>query len=97
MKNIEKEIKRMEQGEAWEDTDQVVKLRVKKPLDKVIPVRLRADHWEQLRELAGDIGVGPTTLARMWIIERLHHGSTEQERADTTLKEAAARASRRDI
>jgi len=49
----------------------VVQVEVKKPLDKVIPVRLPADKWEQIREEARDLGVGPTTLARMWILERL--------------------------
>jgi hypothetical protein len=40
-------------------------------LDKVIPVYLSADKWEQIREEARKLGVGPTTLARMWIFERL--------------------------
>ena len=54
------------------DIDKTVeKIEVKKPLDKVIPVRLSADKWEQIREEARELGVGPTTLARMWILERL--------------------------
>jgi hypothetical protein len=40
-------------------------------LDKVIPVRLPADKWEQIREEARELGIGPTTLARMWILEHL--------------------------
>ena len=71
MKNTDKEIERIEKGDAWEDTDEVVKLKVKKPLDKVVPVRLQAEHWEKLREIATEMGVGPTTLARMLIIESL--------------------------
>ena len=51
--------------------DLVVPVEVKKPLDKVIPVRLPADKWEQMREEARELGVGPTTLARMWILEHL--------------------------
>ena len=46
-------------------------VEVKKPLDKVIPVRLPADKWELIRQEARELGVGPTTLARMWILERL--------------------------
>ena len=71
MKNIDKEIERIEKGKAWEDSDEVVKLQVKKTLDKVVPIRLQAVHWEELRQIAGKLGVGPTTLARMWILERL--------------------------
>jgi len=71
MANVDKEIKRIEQGEAWDETDEVVEVEVKKPLDKVIPVRLSADKWEELRKEAHELGIGPTTLARMWILERL--------------------------
>ncbi|MCK4362938.1 MAG: hypothetical protein KAW13_06605 [Dehalococcoidia bacterium] len=71
MANIDKEIQRIEQGEAWNETDEVVEVEVKKPLDKVIPVRLSAEKWEELRKEAHELGIGPTTLARMWILERL--------------------------
>jgi hypothetical protein len=40
-------------------------------MDKVIPVRLPSDKWEQIRAEARELGIGPTTLARMWILERL--------------------------
>jgi hypothetical protein len=71
MADIDKAVEKIEQGNAWEETDEVVHVEVKKPLDKVIPVRLPADKWEQIREEARELGVGPTTLARMWILERL--------------------------
>ena len=71
MANIDKEIQRIEQGEAWNETDEVVEVEVKKPLDKVIPVRLSAEKREELRKEAHALGIGPTTLARMWILERL--------------------------
>jgi hypothetical protein len=71
MSDIDKAIEKIEQGNAWEETDEVVNVEVKKPLDKVIPVRLSADKWEQMREEARELGIGPTTLARMWILERL--------------------------
>jgi hypothetical protein len=60
-----------EQGNAWNAEDQVVEIQVKKPLDKVIPVRLSGEKWEELRREANELGIGPTTLARMWILERL--------------------------
>ena len=71
MADIDKEVERIEQGNAWDESDAVVDIEVKKPLDKVIPVRLPSDKWEQIREEARELGVGPTTLARMWILERL--------------------------
>jgi hypothetical protein len=71
MADIDKEVERIEQGDAWEESAEVVPVEVKKPLDKVIPVRLPSDKWEQIRQEARDLGVGPTTLARMWILERL--------------------------
>jgi len=71
MTDLDKAIKEIEQGNAWDESDEVVQVEVKKPLDKVIPVRLSADKWEELRREAKELGVGPTTLARMWILERL--------------------------
>jgi len=75
MTDLDKEIERIEQGNAWEESDEVVEVEVKKPLDKVIPVRLSAEKWEELRKEARELGIGPTTLARMWILERLRQRS----------------------
>ena len=71
MAGTDKAVERIEQGDAWDETDEVVHLEVKKPMDKVIPVRLPSDKWEQIRAEARELGIGPTTLARMWILERL--------------------------
>jgi hypothetical protein len=71
MADSDKAVEDIERGDAWNESDQVVRLEVKKPLDKVIPVRLPADKWEQIREEARVLGIGPTTLARMWILEHL--------------------------
>jgi len=71
MADLDKEVENIEQGDAWNESDEVIRVEVKKPLDKVIPVRLPSDKWEQIREEARELGVGPTTLARMWILERL--------------------------
>jgi len=69
--DLDNAIKKIEEGDAWDDSDDVVQVGVKKPLDKVIPVRLSGDKWEELRREARELGVGPTTLARMWLLERL--------------------------
>jgi hypothetical protein len=79
MDNLDKDIKRIENNSAWDESDEVVDLEVKKPLDKVIPVRLPASTWEKLRHEAKELGIGPTTLARMWIIERLKIQSTSHQ------------------
>lgn len=70
MTDLDKVVEHVEQGDAWDRTD-VVQVEVKKPLDKVIPVRFPADKWEELRQQATELGIGPTTLARMWILECL--------------------------
>lgn len=75
MPEIDAEVERLEEGEAWEETDEVVELEVKQPLDKVIPVRLSSAKWEELRREAQELGIGPTTLARMWILEKLRHAA----------------------
>jgi hypothetical protein len=68
------EIDRIERGgNAWQGTEEAAPLEVKQPLDKVIPVRLSADHWESLRTEAQELGVGPTTLVRMWVLEKLRN------------------------
>ena len=71
MADLDKAVGDIERGDAWNDGDEVVRIEVKKPLAKVIPVRLPADKWEQIREEARGLGIGPTTLARMWILEHL--------------------------
>jgi len=69
MKDLDKAVKDIEQGEAWDETDEVVRIEAKKPLDRVIPIRISTEKWEELRHEARELGIGPTTLARMWIIE----------------------------
>jgi hypothetical protein len=71
MADLDKEVEDIEHGEAWDERDEVVEVQVKKPLDKVIPVRLSAEKWEEVRKEAQELGIGPTTLARMWILEHL--------------------------
>lgn len=71
MADLNTELERIERGEAWDESDEIVQIEVKKPLDKVVPVRLPTAEWEKLRKEARELGVGPTTLARMWILERM--------------------------
>ncbi len=40
-------------------------------LHRVLPVRLTADKLELIRKEANELGIGPSTLARIWIMESL--------------------------
>lgn len=71
MKKTDAQIDKLEKGEGWNETDEVVQVDLKRPLDKVVPVRLSSDNWAALRREASELGIGPTTLARMWILEKL--------------------------
>ena len=80
--DVDEAVRNIEAGDAWEETDEVVELEVKRPLDRVIPVRMPSGKWEELRREARELGVGPTTLARMWILERLRQSSRLEGRRD---------------
>lgn len=48
-----------------------VKLEVAKPLVHILGVRLDAKTIDLLSKAGAEIGVGPSTLVRMWIMEKL--------------------------
>lgn len=50
-----------------------VKVRFAKNLSEGLHIRLDPGSLAQLRTVAHEKGVGPTTLARMWILEHLKH------------------------
>jgi predicted DNA binding CopG/RHH family protein len=70
---------REEEAEFWDTHDTTdyegefkpVRVRFARNLSHPIPVRLDAKTWEKLKLRAQKKGLGATTLARMWIIERL--------------------------
>lgn len=70
---------RAEEAKFWDthsiaddwDEFKPVKVCVAKNLSEVLPVRLDAETLNKLRKEARKKGVGPTTLVRMWVIERL--------------------------
>ena len=53
--------------------------RVQRPLEHHLSVRLDASVLTELAAAAAELGVGPSTLARMWIMQRL-----AQERGQRT-------------
>jgi CopG antitoxin of type II toxin-antitoxin system len=48
-----------------------VRVRFAKRLSTGSTIRLDPDTQEQLRTLAHEKGIGPTTLIRTWVLERL--------------------------
>ncbi len=72
-----------EEAEFWDTHDladywdafKPVRVRLAKNLSEGISIRLDTPTLHKLRLQAAEKGVGPTTLARMWILERLRESS----------------------
>ena len=54
-----------------------------KPLGHILGVRLDAATLDKLATIARKKGVGPSTLARMWLLERLDETEHEPAHAQT--------------
>ncbi len=73
-----------EEAEFWDKHDTTeyerefrpVKVTFAKNLSQGITVRFDAETLAELRALAREKGIGPTTLARMWILEQLRREET---------------------
>ena len=80
---------RQEMAEFWDTHDftdymdefKPVKVRFAKNLSDGITIRFDPEVLAELRSQAKDKGIGPTTLIRMWVLERL---SGERARSSTT-------------
>jgi len=55
----------------FEDEFVEVRLNVAKPLVHILAVRLDAKTITKLGAIGRKKGIGPSTLARMWLLERL--------------------------
>lgn len=70
---------RVEEAEFWDthsaadywDESEPVKVRFARNLSEGITIRLDPDTMRNVREVARERGLGPTTLIRMWVLERL--------------------------
>ena len=74
------EFKTREEEAAWFDTHDMadyqdefktVRARFARNLSAGLHIRLDPDNLGRLRSIAHQKGVGPSTLARMWILENL--------------------------
>ena len=81
MDELERRIREIEEGDAWDLGDEVVDVEVKRPLEMVIPLRLSSEEWEEVRREAKALGTGPTAVARIWILEKLRHLRLASKRA----------------
>jgi hypothetical protein len=72
-KNYEEEAKFWETHSFSEFTDELkpVKVHFAKNLSEGITIRFDQRTLNKIRELAHKKGLGPTTLARMWIMDHL--------------------------
>lgn len=74
---------REEEAAWWESHDladlqdefRTVRARFSRNLSEGITIRLQPDTLAPLRGLAHERGLGPTTLVRMWVLERLREES----------------------
>lgn len=55
----------------FEDEFEEVQVKAAKPLKITYTLRLDPDTVKELSQIAREKGIGPTTLARMWIVDRL--------------------------
>lgn len=60
-------------GDYWDQLEDVkVIVDLKKPRDETLMLRLQADLKKRLEHVAQSKGLNVSTLARMWLIEKLH-------------------------
>ena len=78
-KNRDKEAKFFDTHDMadYQDEFKTVKARFAKNLSEGITIRLDPQTLSKLRSHAKGKGVGPTTLARMWVIENLRKHSMQ--------------------
>lgn len=55
----------------YQDEFKTVKANISKNLTSTLNVRLDPNSIDKIRQEAHKKGIGPTTLARMWILEHL--------------------------
>ncbi len=76
----------------FEDEFEEVEIKVARPLQHILAVRLDAKTIDRLAVTGRRKGIGPSTLARMWLLERLEQ---EEKPVARRSPRVAARRSRR--
>ncbi len=72
-KTTEQEIEFWETHDLTDYLDELtpVKIEVSPNLTSVLTIRIEGEDFEQLAQRARELGIGASTLARMWIRQRL--------------------------
>lgn len=65
----------------YQDEFKTVKARFAKNLSEPLSIRFDPEVLAELRARAKEKGIGPTTLARMWVLERLQGERNRSTRA----------------
>ncbi|MDP2936863.1 MAG: CopG family antitoxin [Dehalococcoidia bacterium] len=76
-----------EEAEFWDTHDTTefeeefteTRARFARPLDHILAVRLEAKTLSELARVAERLGIGPSTLVRMWVMEHLRQLGGESE------------------
>jgi hypothetical protein len=64
----------------YEDEFKPVRVRVAKRLSTGVTIRFDPETLRRLRTIAREQGIGPTTLIRMWVLERLKQQKVSSRR-----------------
>lgn len=72
MVEMYKQIEAIEEGDAWDERDEVVELDVNENIGKTVTLRLSPENWKKLSKEAEGLGVRPGALAATWVLEQLH-------------------------
>ena len=64
----------------YEDEFKPVRARFAKGLSTGVTIRFDPDTLRRLRAMAQEQGIGPTTLIRMWVLERLKENKPSARR-----------------
>ncbi len=65
-------------GDFWDELEDIdIVFELKKPRDETLIVRLQKEFKERLEKAARRRGLNVSTLARMWLIEKLRESHTK--------------------
>ena len=76
----------------WEGTKEV-EIKFAKKLQHILGIRLSANTIDQLDKKGEEIGVGASTLARIWILEKLKESDEKEKVAVDKPKTATGHVS----
>lgn len=65
-----------------------VKVEFAKPLEHILGVRMDGETLTQLSKLSSEIGVGPSTLVRMWVMEKIGSFNTPKRPPKSSVSQA---------